>query len=169
VKRMVAKIDTKRIKIALEPSAGKGDLIKGYHACTHKPFFDCIEIDENLRHILRGQQYPVIVDLIETLEKAEKLNQNKHVRTKYFDMSFYKKGTLHLVFHSEDLLKKFNLFGAQHKNWLPPSYGKKRYQDMDNEERAVVDSYEGKASYEEMMQDKEFYIVEPGKLLALEA
>ena len=73
--RMVAKVDTRRVKNVLEPSAGKGDIIKGYHEarkaeyegyaaryCENATSFDCIEIDENLRYILKGQKYPVIHD-----------------------------------------------------------------------------------------------------------
>lgn len=43
---------------------------------------------------------------------------------KYFDVEFKKKGTLHLWFNDLELLKKFNIFGANKKGWLPNDYGK---------------------------------------------
>ena len=70
----------------------------------------------------------------------------------------YKKGTAHLVFKDLDLLEKFNLFACQKKGWLPPTYGKKRYKDMSAEEKAVVDSFQGKAKYEEIMARADYYL-----------
>jgi hypothetical protein len=109
-------------------------------------------------------------DIISVMRVVKTTGQTWNIRTKYFDVSFFKKGTMHLVFLNDDLLKKFNLFGSQRKNWLPPSYGKKAYRDMDDEERAVVDSFEGRESYESVMRDKEYFFVkEGGGLLMLSA
>ena len=72
-----------------------------------------------------------------------------------------------LEFLDMDLLKKFNLFGSQRKNWLPPSYGKKAYKDLEPEEKAVVDAYEGKASYESTLKNKDYFFVKDGGLLML--
>lgn len=99
------------------------------------------------------------VNLLGAMEKAKSNGQSKKIPTKYFLVTFYKKGTCHLEFLDERLLKKFNLFGSQRKNWLPPSYGKKAYRDMEPEEQAVVDSFEGRASYEEVLANREYFIV----------
>lgn len=66
---MMAGIDWDDIHTVLEPSAGKGDLIKyavnrnkslsGYHKALD---IDCIEIDQHLRHILKGEGYKVVHD-----------------------------------------------------------------------------------------------------------
>ena len=56
-------------------------------------------------------------------------------------ITFYKKGTAHLTFKNLDLLAKFNIFAARGKNWLPPAFGKKRYKDLNPEEKRVVDSF----------------------------
>ena len=78
---------------------------------------------------------------------AENIKQERNIQLRYFYVTFCKKGTCHIKFHNEEVLKRFNLFAAQSKNWLPPSYGKKAYQDMSAEEKAVIDSYEGEKSY----------------------
>lgn len=78
---------------------------------------------------------------------AEKSGQTKNIQLHYFKATFYKKGTCHIEFTNEDVLKSFNLFACQRKGWLPPSYGKKHYNDMSAGEKKVVDNYEGEASY----------------------
>ena len=82
-------------------------------------------------------------------------------------VTFYKKGTCHLEFTNEELLKKLNIFGCQQKGWLPPGYGKKKYQQMEPEERAVVDEFEGKDSYEQTVANANYYIYTPESSLQL--
>jgi hypothetical protein len=106
-------------------------------------------------------------DIIETIERAFNEGQTKKIPLKYFTVTFYKKGTCHIEFSDLDLLKKFNLFGSQRKGWLPPTYGKAKYNDMSEEEQAVVDSFEGKEQYEKVMANKEYYLVSSRQLLAL--
>ena len=69
-------------------------------------------------------------NLLYILRKAEKEQQSKKIECHYFTLTFYKKGTCHIVFKDLELLKKFNIFGSQKKGWLPPCYGKKKYSDM---------------------------------------
>ena len=104
--------------------------------------------------------------LREILQKAKDNNQTKGVITKFFKINFYSK-TVHLTFLDLDLLKKFNIFGAMNKNWLMPSYGKKRYEDMTQEEREVIDEFEGKKEYDKTLKNNEFYIYNPSKILML--
>ncbi len=89
---------------------------------------------------------------------AEATQYTRNIDTKYFTVTFYKKGTAHLVFKDDALLEKFNIFAGQHKNWLPPTYGKKSYADMDAEERAVVDSFQGREAYERVMANADYYL-----------
>lgn len=77
------------------------------------------------------------------------------VTFKYFQVTQYKKGTAHIEFLNADLLKKFNLYGAMHKHWLPNSYGQKAYRNMTPEEQAVIDSFEGEKTYMTDMQNAE--------------
>ena len=60
--KMLSRIDWRYIQHVLEPSAGKGDLVKAFRevACTHmenrrEPEIDCVEIDPHLRSILKGE------------------------------------------------------------------------------------------------------------------
>lgn len=108
-------------------------------------------------------------DAWDALQDAKVVNQTRNIRLKYFTVTFYRKGTCHIRFADEDLLHKFNLFGSQRKGWLPPSYGKTRYADMDKEERAVVDEFEGKESYDKVMDNKDYFLVDNNKLLQLGA
>jgi hypothetical protein len=109
------------------------------------------------------------VNLQNELNMAEITGETKKIPLKYFMVTFYKKGTCHIEFTNDDLLKKFNLFGSQRKGWLPPSYGKKAYTDMSREEKAVVDSYEGQQEYNKVINNKQYYLVESSQLLQLGA
>lgn len=106
--------------------------------------------------------------LDEALKRAERFSETKKVRTKYFLLTFYKKGTVHIEFLDERLLKKFNLYAAKNRAWLPPSYGKKHYRDMEPEEQRVIDSFEGKDRYEETLRDVDFFLGATDNLVALE-
>ena len=82
----------------------------------------------------------------------------RNIRLKYFDVTFYKKGTCHITFRNERLLKKLNIYGSQRKGWLPKGYARKRYEDLTNEERAVIDSFEGRESYAETLMESQYYL-----------
>lgn len=100
-----------------------------------------------------------VAGLEATLRKAEKESQTKNIKTRYMTLTFYKKGTCHIRFNDAGILQRFNIFGAQQKNWLPPSYGKKRYAEMEPDEKSVIDSFEGAASYEQVCNEPEKYIM----------
>lgn len=109
------------------------------------------------------------VDLCAALKEAKTTGQTKNIHLKYFDITFYKKGTCHIVFTNDELLKKFNIFGSQQKGWLPPSYGKKKYSDMDLEEKAVIDEFEGESSYNKMMANPSRYLFDTRNVLLIES
>lgn len=108
------------------------------------------------------------VDLEESLKFAEEYGETKNIQLKYFTVTFYKKGTCHIVFNDDELLKKFNIFGSQHKGWLPPSYGKKSYKDMTAEEKAVVNEFEGEKEYMKVMSNRKYYLFDGNNLNLLE-
>lgn len=101
------------------------------------------------------------------LQRAEALQESRNIDFKYFTCTFYKKGTCHIIFKDEELLKKFNIFGAQHKGWLPPGYGKRAYDEMGQEGKEVIDSFEGKDSYERTCARPEYYLYEPSSQAVL--
>lgn len=134
---------------------------------------DSWEIVEKLSDIEKGLNYldgglTDSIDLRATLQKAKEEGQTKKIKLKYFTVTFYKKGTCHIEFTNEELLKKFNIFGSQHKGWLPPSYGKKCYEEMDEEEKAVIDEFEGEQEYRKVMGNTGYYICDTNSLLMLE-
>lgn len=101
--------------------------------------------------------YARIMELQESVkQKGGRVPRN--IEFKHFYVTCYKKGTCHITFKDEELLKKFNLFGSQRKGWLPPSYGKVSYEDMDEEERAVVDEFEGEESYRETVANSAYLL-----------
>lgn len=108
------------------------------------------------------------IDLEESLKFAEEYGETKGIQLKYFTVTFYKKGTCHITFNNDELLKKFNIFGSQHKGWLPPSYGKKAYKDMTAEEKAVVSEFEGEKEYNKVISNKEYYLFDGNNLNLLE-
>ena len=111
------------------------------------------------------------VDFWSTLEAMFKAGITKNIELKYFSATFYKKGTVHLVFNCPELIERFNIYAAQQKRWLPPDYGKKAYSNMNAEEKAVIDSFQGEAAYQEVMQKAGYYLapVTRDQMLLLEA
>lgn len=91
-------------------------------------------------------------------KEAEETQNTKNIDTKYFTVTFYKKGTAHFVFKDAELLEKFNLFASRHKGWLPPNYGKKRYKDMTPEEQHVIDSFQGRERYEHVLNNAAYFL-----------
>jgi len=109
------------------------------------------------------------VKIAEQLKFAQGYGETKKIPLKYFLVTFYKKGTCHIEFTNPDLLKKFNIFGSQRKGWLPPSYGKKSYNEMTAEEKDVINNFEGREEYNKIINNKQYFIVEANKLLQIGA
>lgn len=74
------------------------------------------------------------------LRHAAETGQTQKIQLKYFYVTFYKKGTCHIEFINEDLLKKLNIFGSQQKNccrqgmaeWRMPACSRKKGQSLMN-------------------------------------
>lgn len=101
------------------------------------------------------------------MEKAQSEYQSQNIEFKYFTVTFYKKGTAHIVFKDMELLKRFNIFAGQREGGLPPSYGKKAYSEMTKQEQAIIDEFQGEADYNEVYQNSEKYLV-TAETLAIE-
>jgi hypothetical protein len=98
------------------------------------------------------------VDSWSALDIYFKRGETKNIPMKYFSATFYKKGTVHLTFTCPELIERFNIYAAQHKAWLPPCYGKKTYKNMTDEEKAVVDSFQGAEAYNNVMAKAGYYL-----------
>lgn len=101
------------------------------------------------------------------MERAQSIGQSQNIEFKYFTVTFYKKGTAHIVFKDMELLKRFNIFAGQHDGGLPPSYGKKAYSDMTEREKAIIDEFQGAEDYNEVFLNNDRYLVTSENLLAL--
>lgn len=107
------------------------------------------------------------VDMKAAFEKAKENCDYKNIKTKYFTVTLFKKGTAHLKFTNDELLMRFNSYASAKRGWLPPCYGKKHYKDMNTEEKLVIDSFQGETKYEEGM-NKGIYL-EQEAMLQIEA
>lgn len=76
----------------------------------------------------------------------------------YFKFICHKKGTVHLTFKSEDILRRFNVVACRGKGWLPGDFGAKPYEQLSLEEKSVVDSFEGAKSYGEHLNQALFSV-----------
>ncbi len=85
--------------------------------------------------------------LAEICNQALSEGVTRKIQTPYFDISCFKKGTMHVVFKDLDLLRRFNITACQGKAFLPMDYAQQAYRDLNTAERHVVDEFEGKAKY----------------------
>ncbi|GED72545.1 hypothetical protein BRE01_62470 [Brevibacillus reuszeri] len=99
----------------------------------------------------------------------EESSNNVHYYNGWKTNKAYKinKGTCHIEFKNMELLHKFNLYGSQKRNWLPPTYGKVKYKDMTKEDREVIDQFEGEQSYNKVLNNQSYYIMDTLELLKL--
>ena len=107
------------------------------------------------------------VDLSGHLKVCQERQETRKLQFRFFDVDIFKKGTMHIKFRDEELLKRFNIYGCQHKGWLPPSYGRKPYTEMNAEEQHIIDEYEGRQEYEKVYADRENYILGVGQKMFL--
>lgn len=142
--------------------------------------FDLYEAEKTISDIEKVFEYldgnmSAPVDLHGVLKAAHDNYQTKNIRCKFFDVTLYKKGTMHIKFRDQALLDRFNIYCSRKKNWLPPNYGRTAYAEMDREAQAVVDGFHGNgtegsgaAAYSEVMKRQGYFLAEPGgQLVAL--
>ena len=114
------------------------------------------------------------VSLHGALQRACEAGQTRNIPCKFFDVTLYKKGTMHIRFHNQELVDRFNIYCSRKKNWLPPNYGKVSYADMAAEEKTVVDGFHGDGAsgtgaeeYSKVMAKAAYYLSEPVKEVPL--
>ena len=102
------------------------------------------DLERTMDFLDRGQTswHP---DISLRIESANDIGSTT-IDTAYFQATFYKKGTCHIKFHDDakHIVDRLNIYVGIKKNWLPPYYGKVRYEDMDVEGKAVIDSFHAK-------------------------
>ena len=116
---------------------------KRYWKLSYLPDLDDIDKVINYFDGLNSSYLPIR----EAIEEAFYFQQNRKIKSTYFEISVFKKGTLHLTILDEGILRRFNIEACKDKNWLPHNYSTKEYKDLSDEEREIVESFEGKDSY----------------------
>jgi 16S rRNA G966 N2-methylase RsmD len=120
----------------------------------------------------KGNRY----DLKAFLDAADERRQTRNIECTYFTVDLFKKGTVHIKFRPEamPLVDRLNIYAAKGRGWLPPSYGRATYSNLDAEEKAVVDSFHGDGSegsgataYAEVLKDSSYYLSAPSQSMAL--
>jgi len=79
---------------------------------------------------------------------SSRWDRQSGILSTFFKITVFKKGTVHLQFRDLDILRRFNVVACRGKNWLPDDYGARKYSKLTPEEAEVVDSFEGRASYD---------------------
>lgn len=95
--------------------------------------------------------------IIRGFHSANKYEGQK-IHCAFFDIEFKKKGTIHLWFTNEELLKKWNIFAGKKKNFLPDDYGTKQYSDMTEKEQDIVKAFEGEKDYNDTVLNANYYL-----------
>ena len=120
------------------------------------------DIDLVMSYFDASNHYLSITD---ALNSAFGRGQNRKVLSTYFEISAFKKGTIHLTFRDEDIRRRFNITACKGKGWLPQDYGHKPYEQLPYEEKELVKSFEGEKSYTENIGDCSFRIQSPSQKL----
>ena len=84
-----------------------------------------------------------------SMERDFALNKTRKILSTYFEISCYKKGTIHLVFRNEDIRRRFNIVACKGKNWLPQDYGKTPFDELTDDGKNIVKSFETEKIYTE--------------------
>ena len=123
------------------------------------------DIEKTLNYLDgRGE---VEVNLERQINYAVERGQAKNIKCKYFDVTFYKKGTCHITFTNHYVVDVLNIYAARHRGWLPPRYGNVKYESMTEEEKVVIDEFQGKEAYEKVVADAGAYLCDPMSSLGL--
>ena len=151
----------KRVIIPVSGFHERWDKIKEFDPFQGGAYDKLDDLEKVLNYLDNGETTEI--DITSRLRWAQSHGRTKNLRLKYFDVTFYKKGTCHVTFTNERLLKKFNIFGSQRKGWLPKGYAKKKYDEFDTEEQAVIESFEGRNAYEQTQQEAQYFLFNTSK------
>ena len=157
-----------------------GCFARGYKFDKHGRYKDTLEgldtnscfrvlddLEKALDYLDRGETQSC--NLMYRLQEAEHAGQTGNIRCKYFDVTFYKKGTCHIRFRDQKIVDRLNIYVGRQRAWLPPTYGKVHYSEMDDESRRIVDEFQGREAYDAIMEMPGYYIIETHSITLLTA
>ena len=115
-----------------------------YHSGFERKFSD---IEKVLTYFTTLEN---VVTFKQAVSKAIKdpRNVDPTFESSFFIIKLHKKGTVHITFKDLNAVRRLNVYVGRAKNWLPHDYGTKSYDDMTQEEKTVVDSFDGKETYQ---------------------
>ena len=151
------KINDKKVIL---PLSGYDDMWYGDKVYFGYGVEDKIRDMQKAFEYLEGGKTEGFDNIREILQKAEEEN-NDLVEFKYFKIKFYKKGTGHIYWKDKELVKKLNIYGGKNKNWLPDNYGTTSYEDMNQEEKNVVNEFEGEKEYQKTLANSKYLLSVP--------
>ncbi|HEY5555886.1 DUF4942 domain-containing protein [Acetobacterium sp.] len=114
-----------------------------------------VEMEKILSYLTKGKKVTPDDVIKRVWECVRVTGQTKNIMFEYFNLTFYKKGTCHIEFTNDKAIELLNIFMAKKRNWLPPSYGKKKYYGMTDEEKDAINNFQGKDNYERCRNDDE--------------
>lgn len=122
----------------------------------------CVELLDDLEkafdYLDKGET--TATNLPTKIHAAAESGVTRDIPCKYFTVTFYKKGTCHIKFTNQTVLDRLNIFVGRQKAWLPPTYGKVKYDDMSENDRRTVDEFQGRDKYDEVMRSPASYIID---------
>ena len=143
----------------------KGDekKLRDYEICR-----EISELERALNFLEKGEAEYERRNIESFVRNAVETNNNV-IEFTYFTAKFYKKGTCHIKFRDsvKPVIDRLNIFAARERAWLPPCYGKKSYDSMTEEEKSVIDGFQGKEEYAKVMAEPEKYIISDSNLNCL--
>ena len=122
------------------------------------------DLEKSLHYLDKGE-VGISYDVTGAIRTAN-ANNRTTAYFSYFSVRFFKKGTAHFTFYPEvkPIIDRLNIFAGRNKGWLPPCYGRKRYEDMEAEEKAVIDEFQGAEAYNQVMRNPGNYIIDQNSL-----
>lgn len=102
-------------------------------------FFD--DMDLVMSYLEGTNEYPSTGKVVK--HYLQDLKITRDIDTKYFKVSVFKKGTMHITFKDEDLLRRFNIHVGKKRNFLPMDYSNKDYKDLTPKEKEMVKDFDG--------------------------
>lgn len=91
--------------------------------------------------------YGEYVKMSDVIERSFQDGMSRNLESTFFIISVYKKGTIHLIFKDKDILRKFNVFCGKKKGWLPNYYSNVQYDELSENDKELVKSFDGKDPY----------------------
>lgn len=125
-----------------------------------------MEIERCLNYISSGRTDSNL-SIRDVIDEVEETEITKNVEFKYFYVDFYKKGTAHLKWKDKEVIRLLNIYGGKKENGLPPYYGDLSYDDLSEEDKEIVNEFEGKKEYINRFNDDSIKLFDSNNLLKL--